>query len=145
VYTPKDDAVLAWIGGLGAAGVEHVRVRFALSRSGAYARLSRLVDGGLLEKHTLLHRQPSLYVATREGLRSCGMERLRVFRVGPGGYRHAVQVARVTATLQPRLPGWQVMSERELRVVEADEGRLVGSAKLSASCPAQVLRSTGPT
>jgi hypothetical protein len=34
----------------------------------AYDRLNRVVRDGLLEQKTLLHRQPSLYIATAEGL-----------------------------------------------------------------------------
>jgi hypothetical protein len=130
VHTPKDQEVVGWIAGLGAAGAEHVMTRFGMGRSWAYARLSSLVAGGLLEQRTLLYRQPGLYIATREGLRWCGLERLGVFRVGPGGFRHAWEVARVAATLQARRPDWRVFSDRELRVLEAEEGRLVGSAKL---------------
>jgi hypothetical protein len=105
--------------------------RFSFSRPMAYRRLRRLVEGGLLEAHRPLYLQPGLYVATTEGLRACDMERLTTFRVGPGEYRHASEVARIAASVQRRLPGeWRVESERELRVREADEGRLVGSAKL---------------
>jgi hypothetical protein len=130
VHTPKDEEVVAWIGGLGAAGAEHVMGRFAMGRSWAYARLSRLVLGGLLEQRTLLYRQPGLYIATVEGLRWCGLERLGVYRVGPGGFRHACEVARVAVALQARRPDWRVLSERQLRAAEADEGRLVASVKL---------------
>lgn len=129
MHTPKDQEVVGWIAGLGAAGAEHVMTRFGMGRSWAYARLSSLVAGGLLEQRMLLYRQPGLYVATREGLRWCGRERLGVFRVGAGGFRHASEVARVAAVLQSRRPEWQLLSDRELRVLEADEGRLVGSAK----------------
>jgi hypothetical protein len=130
VHTPKDQEVVSWIAGLGAAGAEHVMTRFGMGRSWAYARLSSLVAGGLLEQRTLLYRQPGLYIATREGLRWCGLERLGVFRVGPGGFRHAREVARVAAFLQSRRPDWRMFSDRELRVLEAEDGRLVGSAKL---------------
>jgi hypothetical protein len=130
VQTPKDQEVVAWIGGLGAAGAEHVMARFAMGRSWAYARLSKLVADGLLQQHIVLYRQPGLYVATRDGLRWCGLERLGVFSVSPGAFRHACEVARVAAALHARRSDWRILGERELRAVEADEGRLLGSIKL---------------
>jgi hypothetical protein len=128
VHTPKDLEVVAWIAGLGAAGAEHVMSRFAMGRSWAYSRLSQLVAGGLLEQRTLLHRQPGLYIATAEGLRWCGKQRLGVYRVGPGGFQHAWEVARVAAALEPHLGDGRVLSERELRALEASEDRVVASA-----------------
>src|SRR5438105_7581988 len=92
MHTDRDQEIVAWIGRLGAAGAEHVMERFAMGRSWAYARLNRLVAEGVLEQHTLLHRQPGLYVATAEGLRWCGLQRLGVYRVGPGGFLHAREV-----------------------------------------------------
>ena len=44
VQTEKDAEIVDWVGRLGAAGAEHVMARFAMGRSWAYARLSRLVE-----------------------------------------------------------------------------------------------------
>lgn len=101
-----------------------------MGQSWAYARLNRLVAGGLLEQKTLLHRQAGLYVATAEGLRWCGLERLGVYRVGPGGFAHAREVATAAVALQRGLPAWRILSERAIRLGEADLGRLLASAKL---------------
>jgi hypothetical protein len=67
-----------WGGPLGAAGAEHVMARFQMGRSRAYHRLSGLVRDGLLEHKQLLYRWPGLYVATVEGLRWSGLQRLGV-------------------------------------------------------------------
>jgi hypothetical protein len=105
--------------------------RFGMGRSWAYARLSRLVADGLLEQRTLLYRQPGLYVASLEGLRWCGLERLGVYRVGPGGFQHAQQAATAAVALHQGLPGWEVLSEREIRANESDHGgALVASVKV---------------
>jgi DNA-binding IclR family transcriptional regulator len=52
VHTQKDTEILDWLARIGAAGAEHVMERFAMGRSWAYARLSRLVADGLLEQRT---------------------------------------------------------------------------------------------
>jgi hypothetical protein len=83
MQTEKDAEIVGWVGRVGAAGAEHVMERFAMGRSWAYARLASLVSGGLLEQKTLLYRKPGLYVATAEGLRWRGLQRLGVYRVSP--------------------------------------------------------------
>jgi hypothetical protein len=130
MQTEKDAEIVGWVGRLGAAGAEHVMARFGMGRSWAYARLSRLVCDGLLEQKTLLYRQPGLYIATAEGLRWQGLERLGVYRVSPGGFTHAREVASAAVALHRRFPGWRILSEPELRVRESDGGELVASARL---------------
>jgi len=130
MQTERDAGIVGWIGRLGAAEAEHVMGRFAMGRSWAYTRLSRLVKDGLLEQRTLLYRQPGLYLATADGLRWQGLGRLGVYRVSPGGFQHAQEVATAAVALHHVLPGWEVLSEREIRVQESDRGELLASAKL---------------
>ena len=130
MQTERDAAIVGWIGRLGAAGAEHVMGRFAMGRSWAYARLSKLVRDGLLEQRILLYRQPGLYLATVDGLRWQGLARLGVYRVSPGGFQHAREVASAAVALHRVLPGWEVLSEREIRLRESDEDELIASAKL---------------
>jgi hypothetical protein len=130
VLTERDSQIVAWIGALGAAGAEHVMVRFGMGRSLAYRRLGRLVEWGLLELRRLLYGRPGLYVATRQGLRWRGLDGLGVFRVGPGGFEHAWKVAGVAVALSVGLPGWRVLSERELRWCEREQQELVGSVRV---------------
>jgi hypothetical protein len=130
MHTEKDAEIVDWIGRVGAAGAEHVMGRFEMSRSCAYEHLSRLVWDGLLEQKVLLYRKPGLYVATVEGLRRCGLERLVTYRVSSGGFEHAQEVASAAVALHAGLPGWELLSERELRVEEGDRAELVASARL---------------
>jgi hypothetical protein len=130
MQTKKDAEIVGWIGRIGAAGAEHVIGRFAMSRTRAYACLNRLVANGLLEQRALLYREPGLYVATAEALRWCGLERLGVYQVGPGGFEHARHVAAAAAELHQGFAGWEILSERQLRVEESDRGELVASAKV---------------
>jgi hypothetical protein len=130
MQTEKDAEIVGWVGRVGAAGAEDVMARFGMGRSWAYARLSRLVVDGLLEQRTLLYRQPGLYVASAEGLRWCGLERLGVYRVGAGGFQHAQQLATTAVALHAGLPEWEALSEREIRAAENDQGELVASVKV---------------
>jgi hypothetical protein len=130
LQTERDAEIVDWVGRLGAAGAEHIMGRFQMGRSWAYARLASLVADGLLEQKQLLHRQPGLYVATAEGLRWRGLQRLGVNRLSVGGFHHARQVASAAVALQHGLPGWTMLSERELRVVESECGELVASARV---------------
>ena len=130
MQTEKDAEIVGWIGCLGAAGAGHVMGRFYMGRSWAYARLSKLVMDGLLEQRTLLYRQPGLYLATADGLRWQGLERLGVYRVSPGGFQHAQEVANAAVSLHRVLPGWEVLSEREIRIHENDQDELIASTRL---------------
>jgi hypothetical protein len=42
MHTEKDAEIVDWLGRIGAAGAEHVMERFAMGRSWAYARLSKV-------------------------------------------------------------------------------------------------------
>jgi hypothetical protein len=128
MQTEKDREIVGWIGRIGAAGAEHVMARFAMGQSWAYARLSRLVTGGLLEQKALLYQRPGLYIATAQGLRWTGLERLGTYGISPGGFEHAQQVATAAVALQRSRPGRELLSEREIRVEENDHGELIASA-----------------
>jgi hypothetical protein len=130
MQTQRDAEIVGWVGRIGAAGVDHVMGRFGMGRSWAYARLARLVADGLLEQRMLLHRKPGLYIATAEGLRWQGLRRLGVYKVSPGSFEHAEQVAGVAVALNRGFPGWQVLSEREIRAEESDKGELLASARV---------------
>ncbi len=130
MQTEKDAEIVDWIGRLGAAGAEHVMGRFAMGRSWAYTRLGLLVRDGLLEHRMVLYRQPGLYVASADGLRWQGLGRFGVYRISPGGFQHAQQVASAAVGLHLALPGWEMLSEREIRARESDCGEQVASARL---------------
>jgi hypothetical protein len=87
VQTEIDQGIVDWIAGVGAAEARHVMRRFGIGRTRAYRRLNQLVADAMLVHHSVLHRQSGLYVATRRGLRWCGLARLGVYRVGAAGQR----------------------------------------------------------
>jgi hypothetical protein len=132
MQTHRDAQIVDWIGRLGAAGAEHVMSRFSLSRSVTYARLNSMVHDELLEHHAVLYARPGMYTATLAGLRWQGLESLGKFAVRPGGFEHAWQVAQATMQIENGLAGWPVFSEREIRAVETNSGKLFASAKMGA-------------
>jgi hypothetical protein len=78
----------------------------------------------------LPYRKPGLYVATAEGLRRCGLERLGIYRVSSGGFEHAQEVASAAVALHRDSCGWELLSERQIRAEESDRAELVASARL---------------
>ncbi len=130
MHTANDRDIVHFIGQVGAASAEHVMDRFGMGRSWAYARLRTLTSDGMLERRTLLHQTPGMFIATRYGLRWSGQQRFGVFKLGPGSFMHAWELTSAIVGLHARLPEWQVMPERELRAYEREERALLASARL---------------
>jgi hypothetical protein len=130
VLTDRDVQILGWIGRLGAAGVEHVMCQFGLGRSQAHARLAELAGNRLLDRRALLYRRPALYVATRDGLRFTGFQSLGVCRISASGFDHAWQATAAAVAFGVSLPGWRLLSDREIRAIEREQAALFASAKL---------------
>lgn len=130
MLTKRDRAILEWIGRLGAASVVDVMARFGMGRSQAYARLRALAAEDLLAVKRLVHGQPTLYLATRDGLAWAGLCELDVCRVSVALTRHWALCARLAVSLERTQRGFQVWGERELRAAELDAGRPIASAQL---------------
>jgi hypothetical protein len=128
-YTDRDAQIVKWLGRIGAAGAEHVMGQFGMHQVATYRRLGRLTAEGLVGHRMVLHNRPGLYWAAREGLRWQGATRLRVFRVAPATFEHVWEAATVAVALRSRLPDWWPIYEREIKLLEADEGRLIASVK----------------
>jgi len=139
MQTHRDAQIVDWIARLGGAGAEHVMRRFSLSRSVAYARLNSMVHDELLEHHAVLCARPGMYTATPAGFRWQGLESLGKFAVRPGGFERAWQVAQATVQIENALAGWPVFSEREIRAVETNSGKLFASAKTGAVADSPAL------
>jgi hypothetical protein len=114
---------------MGAVTIEHVQSRFALGRTAAYRRVAACIEVGLLDRVAPLRSQPSLIRATRRGLRYAGV-RFGVAGVPPELVAHHIACASVALLLEREFGAKALVSERELRVIERDEGRPIASAKL---------------
>lgn len=130
MQTERDAQIVDWIGRIGAAGIEHVGRRFGMGSKLVGERLRSLAMAGLLERHMVLWKRPALYTATRAGLRWQGLGFMEVRRVKPGGFEHAWGVAEAAVDLHVRLPGWEVVGEREIRAIERESEKLYGSARI---------------
>jgi hypothetical protein len=130
MQTERDSEIVSWIGGLGAAGAQHIMSEFGMSRSIAYQRLNSLTRDGLLEHHKVLYGRPGMYTATLAGLRWKGIGHLGVFSVRPGSFEHAWQVAQTATDLGRAMPDWDLISERQLRSAENEYGTLVASIQV---------------
>ena len=131
MVTERDREVVGWIGRLGAAAAADVMGRFGMGRTATYRRLAALVDDGLLATERLLYGQPTLYVATRDGLQWARLARLDPCRVGVTSARHFALCAQLAVVLERTESGYRVWSEREVRVAKASTPAVpVASAEL---------------
>ncbi|HEX3873732.1 MAG TPA: hypothetical protein VHW26_06280 [Solirubrobacteraceae bacterium] len=126
--TTTQNAILDWIGRIGAACAADVATRFDLPPASARARLQAAGRAGTIQSVRLLHGQPALYVATPAGLRAAGLSELRPCRVSPGGFAHLLEVAHTAVVLERAFPDLVVVGERELRRWESDSGRRLATA-----------------
>lgn len=130
MQTERDAKIVDWIGRIGAASVKHVARRFGMHPRTAHVRLRSLAMDGLLKPHMVLYNRPALYTATSAGLRWQGLAFMKARDVKPGGFEHAWQVAHTAVELHERLPGWSVLSDRELRGIESESDALYGSVEV---------------
>ena len=131
MLTERDIEILRLIARVGAAGAEHVMGGFGVGRSQAHARLGRLCGEGLIARRALLYRRPALYVATRAGLRMCGLSHLGVASVSAAGFEHAWQACSAAVALADARPDWRLLGEREVRGAERERQALLASVRLS--------------
>src|SRR3954454_16994084 len=120
--TERDREIVTWIARLGAIEASHVRARFGTGRSVGYDRLSVLAAHGLVERVTLLHRQPGLYVATRDGRRWTDTDQLGHCRVSPGAVRHWRTCGRAVGPLEREFGARCIRPDREIRAAERIAG-----------------------
>lgn len=130
---------LPWIASIGAVTAEATAIHDETTVPSARARLAIGTRRGLLSSHRPLTGEPTLYAATRSGLRACGMSALAPCRVTPACGRHLVVCAEVAARLARAYPDFRVMGERELRLRERAPGRRLGSAVLASGVHGEVL------
>jgi hypothetical protein len=130
VVTDRDRSVVAWIAVVGAVSAQDVMARFGVGRTVGYRRLRALVDHGLLTRRRLVHGQPALCVATREGLAWAGLSQVEPARVNVSTTRHWAVGARLAVILDREPGGGEVWGEPRLRAAELEAGRAIASAQL---------------
>ncbi len=131
--------ILRWIAGIGAGTAEALACREGRSIASARARLTAAERQGQLARHRPLAGRPSLYTATRAGIRATALGELEPARVSAANARHMIACALLAAQLQRRYEGHFVMGEPELRLVERRAGTPLGSAVMSWSGGVRLL------
>jgi len=116
----RDLEIVEWLGRVRLATVVEVQQRFEMARSKAYGRLQGLVELGLVEHE---RRVPGLgvFLATRRGLAAAECE-LAPARLSLGSVQHDLALAAVVAELEVGEVGDEVLTERELRALGAEDG-----------------------
>jgi len=118
--------MVGWIGRIGAVELGHVRRRWEVGRSVAYGLIRRLVEAGLLDRVATLPGDPTLIRATLNGLRYVHLA-LPPAKVSAYQAEHWAACASVALWAEERWGRDSVISERELRRLEAESERPVGS------------------
>lgn len=128
----RDWQIVRWVARMGAVTLAHLRARFELGRTVAYRRIAACVAAGLLERVETLRGQPALIRATRRGLRFTGVD-LRVAQVRPELVGHWIVCGDVALLLDAEFGQGAVLSEREIRALERDQGQPLASAVVGES------------
>jgi DNA-binding Lrp family transcriptional regulator len=130
VLTARDREIVRWVGRHGVVGVEHVMKRLSIGRTAAYRRIHELVDSGLIRRHRVLYTDGGLLVATVDGLRWAGLDRLGPPRISLALVPHMIVSAALAAELEPRIADATLLSDREHRAAENASGRPIASGIL---------------
>lgn len=122
--------IVSWAAHLGAITAPALARRDGLSLAAARGRLSACRREGLLCAVRPRPDRPTLYTATRAGLRAAGLGDLGPCRVTVGNAAHLSVCAEVAAAMERRHPDQRVEGERELRAQERAGGRSLASARM---------------
>ena len=125
----RDRELLRFVGRHGAVSIEHVMAALDVGSTMAYRRVAACVERGLIVRVAPLRDEPSLLLATRDGLRYVGLG-LPVAVVSAGSVVHWLRCASVALGLGERHGHERVLTERELRAAEQMEHRPIASAKI---------------
>ncbi len=128
--TPEQIELARWAASLGAVTAEALAHRRAVSVASARARLLAVQRAGLLSRKRPLSGCPSLFSATRAGMRACGARGMQTCNVKGSNAHHLIECAAVAAALERCYPDHRVGGERELRRDEQEHDRLLASAQL---------------
>ncbi|HEY3971110.1 MAG TPA: hypothetical protein VGL79_06895 [Solirubrobacteraceae bacterium] len=130
IQSPERTAILQWVARIGAVTDQALAAHTGATVASARARLLAAGRAGLLVRHRPLTGRPSLYTATRAGMRVSGLGGLDLCRVSSSNALHLIECARIAAALEGCYADYRVLGERELRSDERERGRALASARL---------------
>ncbi|MGA9875457.1 MAG: hypothetical protein WBQ21_06590 [Solirubrobacteraceae bacterium] len=128
--TPEQLDLTRWTASLGAVTPEALAHRLGVSVRSARARLAVAQRHGLLAGDRPLSGRPTLFTATRDGLRACDARGIQACKVSYSNANHLIVCAAVAAALESCYPGHRLTGERELRRDEREHGHPLASARL---------------
>lgn len=123
----REREIVRWVGRMGAVELGHLMRRWRFGRSVGYALVARLVEAGLLDRVATLPGDPTMLRATQNGLAYAGLGVAQA-RVAPGQVDHWLGCGDAALWAEERWGEEAVLSERELRFAELEEGKSIGSA-----------------
>jgi hypothetical protein len=129
-YSPDQLEIVRWTVRLGAITAEALAQHGGWTLASARGRLLAVERAGLLVGRRLLADAPTLFVATRAGLRASELRGIEPCRLSVSNAPHAIECARVAAALERAYPDHVVIGERELRRDERESGTALASADL---------------
>jgi hypothetical protein len=128
--SPDRACIVHWAASVGAVTAEALAHLHGASVESARGRLSIATRQGLLVRHRLLTRLPTLYTVTRAGLRAAGIERVQPCRISAANALHTTVCVHAAAELQRRYPDQCIVGERELLREERGNGARTVSTKV---------------
>lgn len=127
---PGSLRMLSWIGRLGAAGVEPMRLALGLGRSSALSHVARLATAGLLERIVVGDGQGTVVVLTAAGAREVRAREPRVVSsrtAALSSARHSRGVSWIAAWAQVQEWAWlgpaDLRAQKEWRITREDGAR----------------------
>jgi hypothetical protein len=124
--------IARWTASLGAVTAEALAHRTGVSVRSARGKLVAAERRKLLLRARPLAGRPSLFTATRSGLRACKARGIDTCEVSNTNANHLIKCAAAAASLERRYPGCRIVGERELRRDERELERPLASARLNA-------------
>jgi hypothetical protein len=125
----RDQELIRFVGRHGLVAIRHVMAELEIGRTAAYRRVAACIEAGLLDRLDLLCSEPGLLRATRAGLRYAGLG-LPLAPASPGNVEHTIRCTTTAQLFAKRYGKDRVITERELVLAEAIEGRPIASADL---------------
>lgn len=130
-HTPERAALVRWTARIGAVTARSLADHDGITVTAARARLQGAERLGLLRRTRPLTDRPSLFTATRTGIRVAGLAGVEPSRVSAANATHALACAEVAVALELAYRDHVVSGERELRRDERAFGEPLASAYLS--------------
>jgi hypothetical protein len=128
----RDIEMVRIVGRHGAVTVEQVMRAMGTGRTATYRRVAACIDGGLVERLSVLRSEPSLLRAKRAGLRYAGLG-LPVAAISPGTVEHLLRCTSTALAFGEIYGHDRILTERELLLAEQIEGRAIARAEVGGS------------